>query len=87
MLDRYLGVFDVYRGNRYFYFTIEKFGAVLLGTIGATALGVSSESACDAVVWGPACVISVSCALLLTHASCGRTQCVSTCWYLSQGHP
>ncbi|CUG91399.1 membrane-associated protein, putative [Bodo saltans] len=65
LFHRYICIFDVYRRDRHYFFFVELLGAVFLGVIGAAALGVPPQDACAAAVWGSACVIGASCALLL----------------------
>ncbi|CUI14473.1 transmembrane protein, putative [Bodo saltans] len=65
LFHRYVCIFDVYRRDRHYFFFVELLGAVFLGVIGAAALGVPPQDACDAAVWGSACVIGASCALLM----------------------
>jgi hypothetical protein len=54
--ERLGALFEGYRGNRHWYFGVDALLSAVTGVITGAAQSVASEDACDAAVWGTACV-------------------------------
>jgi hypothetical protein len=75
-VKRRLGaVFEGYRGGRHWYFGVDALLSALTGAVVGAAEAVEAADACDAAVWGTACVggvglLSLVCLLALRPFCC-----------------